>query len=107
LGEDKLEIAFRVRENKEGRAKCSFSNLSIAGSESIQKYMRKRQRGFLEGALESRSYDDLAKGITGSAAAFVPPTNIAENLQAPSASDATSNLTAHSKAVASDLWRCC
>ena len=108
LGEEKLEIAFRVRENKEGRAKCSFSNLSIAGSESIQKYMRKRQRGFLEGALESRSYDDLAKGITGPAAAFVPQTNIPENLQAPAASDATSHLTAHSKAtkskVASSQW---
>ena len=40
LGSDKLTVAFRVRENKAGTIKGSFSNLSLAGSEMIQKYLR-------------------------------------------------------------------
>ena len=65
LGSDKLKVNFRVREIKDGIAKCSFSNLSIAGSDVIKKFLRKRQRGFIEGGLESRSYDELASGLTG------------------------------------------
>ena len=40
LGSDRLGIAFRVRENKDGMAKCSFSNLSLAGSEIVKVGLR-------------------------------------------------------------------
>ena len=76
LGSDRLGIAFRVRENKDGMAKCSFSNLSLAGSEIVKKYLRRQQRGFIEGGLESRSYDELAQGITGAEPTFAPDTSI-------------------------------
>ena len=90
LGSDKLGVAFRVRENKNGMTKCSFSNLSLAGSEIIQKYLRKRQRGFIEGGLESRSYDELAQGLTGVEPTFVPKTSVPENTHT-SASTTNSN----------------
>ena len=76
LGLDKLGVAFRVRENKDGMTKCSFSNLSLAGSEIIQKYLRKQQRGFIEGALDMRSYDELADGLVGAEPVFAPDTGI-------------------------------
>lgn len=110
LGEDKLGVAFRVRENKDGTTKCSFSNLSIAGSEVIQKYLRKRQRGFIEGSLESRSYDELAKGLTGAASAYVPQASIPETTHTTHSSASTTNngVTANSNGAetknAQDKW---
>lgn len=76
LGLDKLGVAFRVRENKDGMTKCSFSNLSLSGAETIQKYLRKQQRGFIEGALDLRSYDELADGLVGAEPTFAPGTDI-------------------------------
>jgi len=99
LGTDKLGVAFRVRENKAGMAKCSFSNLSLSASEVIQKYLRKQQRGFIEGALESRSYDELAQGLSGTEPTFVP---------APSASTASTWQATNSNGVqpnnSQDKW---
>ena len=65
LGTDNLAVAFRVRETKDGIAKCSFANLSLANTATINNYLRKRQRGFIENTLESRSYDELAQGLLG------------------------------------------
>ena len=63
LGDEKLPVVFRVRENSHGLAKCSFANLSIAGSESIKRHLQRQRRGVVEGSLESRSYDELAQGV--------------------------------------------
>lgn len=63
LGTDNLAVAFRVRETKDGVAKCSFANLSLTNTATIKNYLRKRQRGFIENTLESRSYDELAQGL--------------------------------------------
>ena len=96
LGSDKLEVGFRVRENNDQEAKCSFANLSLAGSDLIQKFLRKKHRGFLEGALESRSYDELAKGITGVAPKTIPPANTPTDVHATDASDTSKNQSAKS-----------
>ena len=96
LGDDKLEVGFRVREHYDRDVKCSFSNLSLAGSKIIQAFLRKRHRGFLEGALESRSYDDLAKGLTGVTPNVHPPTNSNKTLHATDASKVSENQPAKS-----------
>ena len=74
LGSDKLGVAFRVRENKNGIAKCSFSNLSLAGSEMIQKFLRKQQPGRIENAHEPKSHSDVAPRLNNT-----KPTSIQEN----------------------------
>ena len=89
LGPDKLGVTFRVRENKDGMTKCSFSNLSLSGSEIIRKYLRKQQRGFIEGALDSRSYDELAEGLVGAEPTFTPSTSAPKT--APPSASTTSN----------------
>jgi len=86
LGGDKLAVGFRVRENNANLAKCSFSNLSIAGSEVVRKFLRKRDRGFIEGSLESRSYDELAKGLTGATPKSTPHAHEINKLHATDAS---------------------
>jgi len=98
LGTDKLDVAFRVRENKAGTIKASFSNLSIADSETIQKYLRKQQRGFIEGGLESRSYDELAQGLTGAEPTFASANNVPE-AALPSASMSSNQQQANSNGL--------
>ena len=62
LGDDKLEVGFRVRENLGGSARCSFSNLSPSEVELIQNFLRKRHRGLLEGAPTAGDNSDLIEG---------------------------------------------
>ena len=71
LGDTELPVEFRFRKMVGDESSCSFANLSIAQLETIQKYLKDRDRissGNEE--LEARSYDELASGkITDSAAA--------------------------------------
>ena len=86
LGTDNLAVAFRVRETKDGIAKCSFANLSLANTATINNYLRKRQRGFIENTLESRSYDELAQGLLGDMPMFKEQASNSETLHTESAS---------------------
>ena len=74
LGPDQLPVAFRVRENNAGTIKCSFSDISLSGTEMIQSYLRKQQRGFVEGEFDSQSYDELAQGLAGAEPTITPET---------------------------------
>jgi multidrug resistance efflux pump len=65
LADQSIPVDFRVRENENGLVTCSFANLSLANSEKIRKYIARRQRGFAQSDLETRSYDELAEGLIG------------------------------------------
>ena len=61
----RLEVEFRVRSQNAEGSSCTFSNLSISSKNVIEKYLDSKQRiGGQE--LESRSYDELAQGLTSS-----------------------------------------
>lgn len=69
LGEKQLQVEFRVRKMVGDESSCSFANLSIAITGTIQKYLKDRERissGNEE--LEARSYDELASGKISSEA---------------------------------------
>lgn len=63
LNDQRLEIEFKIRTQNQERSTCTFSNLSIAIRDSIQKYVDNALR--VDGQeLETRSYDELARGLT-------------------------------------------
>ncbi|MFK7768252.1 MAG: hypothetical protein AB8B55_13590 [Mariniblastus sp.] len=79
IGNEKVEIEFRIRGKKGDETVCSFANFSISNREKIKNYLRKRDRvstGNEE--LEQRTYDELAKGIVSSAPAAETESNDAE-----------------------------
>jgi len=64
LGDTKLQVGFRVRQEIAGELSCSFANLSIASAEVLRKYLKDRARvSSGNEALEARSYDELARGV--------------------------------------------
>lgn len=66
IGDQQIPINFRVRQKKSHGILCSFSNFSIANKETLKKYLTDRERASGNEELESRSYDELARGIVSS-----------------------------------------
>jgi len=67
MGDQRLEVEFRVRGKVDDVLSCSFSNFSIGSEEVVQRYLKKRDRvssGNEE--LEARTYDELASGMVSS-----------------------------------------
>jgi len=67
MGDQELEVEFRVRQKVGDALSCSFSNFSIGSEEVVVRYLKKRDRissGNEE--LEARTYDELASGIVSS-----------------------------------------
>lgn len=61
-----LDIEFRVRKTEEAGSRCTFANLSIQDQQKIRKYVDQLTRlSTGNEALEERTYDELAQGISG------------------------------------------
>ena len=61
LGNDRVDIEFRVRRQSGGVSSCTFIDFPISAREKVRKHILKRDRG--SGGLDERSYDELASGI--------------------------------------------
>ena len=109
LGTETLEIGFRVRENADGIAQCSFSNLSPTNSDLIKNFLRKRHRSLLEDApnslLDSDGPADDKQSEIGLAPQPEPPTNSDVSLPALVASnDPPANNSGTSIEPAANKW---
>ena len=73
------KLAFVYEKIRVVDARCSFSNLSPAGSELIQTFLRKRHRSLLEGTPDSRPANKPAAGVASFTPKPEPQTDTADS----------------------------
>ena len=76
IGEDRLEVEFRIRKAVDDQSTCSFYGLSLDTTGQISSYLKNRHRHRHGGGLEERTYDELASGLTETGGATAASTTV-------------------------------